>query len=119
CRFYDGVLPVGGKVGRGCVVAGTCPAATAARADTIPTPARPARRSAPGVRSAWAAVPLKQAALTPLKGREKVGALPLMGREKVGALISRRPRPWRRRPPPRSDRAPRSRPAPGPIRSRG
>src|SRR5690606_38599084 len=39
----------------------------------IPSPARPARRSAPGVRSACAAMPHKQADLTPLKGRGKSG----------------------------------------------
>src|SRR3546814_7369213 len=37
--------------------------------ETHPHPTRPARRSAPGVRATCAAVPRRQAALTPLKGR--------------------------------------------------
>src|SRR3546814_12594162 len=37
--------------------------------ETHPHPTRPARRSAPGVRATCAAVPRRQAALTPLQGR--------------------------------------------------
>src|SRR5690606_10379944 len=43
--------------------------------ETHPHPTRPARRSAPCVRAACAAMPRKQAALTPLKGRALKGGL--------------------------------------------
>src|SRR5690606_7406116 len=41
-----------------------------------PHPTRPARRSTPGVRLTRAAVPLKRATLTPLKGRAGAPAIP-------------------------------------------
>src|SRR3546814_1725269 len=58
-------FPFKGKAGMGMGFGRDC----GGGGETHPLPTRPARRSAPVVRSVRAAVPRKRTALTPLKGR--------------------------------------------------